>query len=470
MVANAGPVPSHAAAAPSAGPRNAPATAAEIAKPISSPAPRGRRLAREPADGRRPRARAAEAGPEPREDQEAELAREAEEDARDRRQAETEEQGRAEAQPRCQQPARERRHQDAGRERAREEADGALRQAERRRVGGQERGEDGEEHRVDEDHRGDEDHEPAHLGILPVAHRASPGPVRSTPLTAPDRRDTTGAVQEASASPPAAREAASVILARDSPGGFEVLLLQRHPNSRFAPGAFAFPGGRVEPADAGPGIEARCRGLARIEAARQLPDVQPAERAIGFWVAALREAFEEAGIFLAYGPVARPVDVASLGDVHAHRARCREDSAAFGRLLTELDLVLATDRAGLLGALDHAGGAAHPLRHALLRRGGLAGAGRRSRTDSKWWPRAGSGRTTRSRGIGRASWCCRSPHRGSSRPSPIIATSTPSGRLPTDGRSGPSARASSATAGRRAHPAPAGPRLVLRPGPRRRIV
>ena len=135
-----------------------------------------------------------------------------------------------------------------------------------------------------------------------------------------------------------------MILARDVPGGFEVLLLQRHPDSRFSPGAFAFPGGRVEPADAGLGIEARCRGLGRIEASRQLPDVLPAERAIGFWVAALREAFEEAGILLAYGPDARPVDATSLGDVRTHRARCREDSAVLGRLLAELDLVLATDR------------------------------------------------------------------------------------------------------------------------------
>ena len=133
-----------------------------------------------------------------------------------------------------------------------------------------------------------------------------------------------------------------MILARDVPGGFEVLLLQRHPNSRFAPGAFAFPGGRVEPPDAGPGIEARCGALGRVEAARRLPDVVPAERAIGFWVAALREAFEEAGILLARGPDARPVNAASLGgDVRTH---CREDSAVFGRLLTELDLVLATDR------------------------------------------------------------------------------------------------------------------------------
>jgi 8-oxo-dGTP pyrophosphatase MutT (NUDIX family) len=142
----------------------------------------------------------------------------------------------------------------------------------------------------------------------------------------------------------APREAAAVILVRDAPVGLEVLLLERHPNSRFSPGAFAFPGGRVEAADAAPGVEVRCRGLDRAEAARRLPDVRPPERAIGFWVAALREAFEEAGILLAYGPDARPVDRTTLDDARAHRARCREDSARFGQLLTDLDLALATDR------------------------------------------------------------------------------------------------------------------------------
>lgn len=134
-----------------------------------------------------------------------------------------------------------------------------------------------------------------------------------------------------------------MILTRDAPAGLEVLLLQRHPDSRFSPGAFAFPGGRVEAADAGAGIETRCRGLGRAEAARHLVDVEPAERAIGFWVAALREAFEEAGILLAYASDARPVDAVTLGDVRGLRVRCREDSAAFGRLLADRDLVLATD-------------------------------------------------------------------------------------------------------------------------------
>jgi 8-oxo-dGTP pyrophosphatase MutT (NUDIX family) len=135
-----------------------------------------------------------------------------------------------------------------------------------------------------------------------------------------------------------------VILARDAPSGLEVLLLQRHPDSRFSPGAFAFPGGRVESMDAAPGIEARCRGLERTEAARRLADLETPDLAIGFWVAALREAFEEAGILLAYGADAEPVSPPALDAARAHRARCREDGAVFGRLLAELDLLLATDR------------------------------------------------------------------------------------------------------------------------------
>ena len=42
-----------------------------------------------------------------------------------------------------------------------------------------------------------------------------------------------------------AREAASLILLRDSPDGVEVLLVQRNPEQRFMGGAWVFPGGAV---------------------------------------------------------------------------------------------------------------------------------------------------------------------------------------------------------------------------------
>jgi 8-oxo-dGTP pyrophosphatase MutT (NUDIX family) len=47
-----------------------------------------------------------------------------------------------------------------------------------------------------------------------------------------------------------ARQAASIILLRDSPEGPEVLLVQRTPNQRFMGGAWVFPGGAVQAEDA----------------------------------------------------------------------------------------------------------------------------------------------------------------------------------------------------------------------------
>ena len=41
-------------------------------------------------------------------------------------------------------------------------------------------------------------------------------------------------------------KAATLVLLRDAPGGFEVLLLKRHEKSGVAPGALVFPGGRVD--------------------------------------------------------------------------------------------------------------------------------------------------------------------------------------------------------------------------------
>jgi 8-oxo-dGTP pyrophosphatase MutT (NUDIX family) len=46
------------------------------------------------------------------------------------------------------------------------------------------------------------------------------------------------------------RQAASIIVLRDSPEGPEVLLVQRNPSQRFMGGAWVFPGGAVHDADA----------------------------------------------------------------------------------------------------------------------------------------------------------------------------------------------------------------------------
>lgn len=98
--------------------------------------------------------------------------------------------------------------------------------------------------------------------------------------------------------PAVPRPAATLVLLRDGPGGLEVLLLQRTRTAAFAPGAWVFAGGLVDPLDAAPAVLGRVEGVTPASAAHRLglPDADPP--AIAYHVAAIREAFEETGILL----------------------------------------------------------------------------------------------------------------------------------------------------------------------------
>jgi 8-oxo-dGTP pyrophosphatase MutT (NUDIX family) len=135
--------------------------------------------------------------------------------------------------------------------------------------------------------------------------------------------------------------AASLVLLRDGPDGVETLLIRRSEGSRFAAGDFVFPGGRVEPVDRSPEAAAWCAGLAPAAAAARLGLADPLE-ALGYWVAAIRETFEEVGVLLADptdgGP---PSEAARLAD---WRLACRREEAAFWRMLREEGLRLGAGR------------------------------------------------------------------------------------------------------------------------------
>ncbi|HEX5827337.1 MAG TPA: NUDIX domain-containing protein [Candidatus Limnocylindrales bacterium] len=101
------------------------------------------------------------------------------------------------------------------------------------------------------------------------------------------------------------RLAATVAILRDGPAGPEVLLTRRPPTMAFGPGLHVFPGGAVDAADADPMILARLRPpLAGDPAGLHGP---------AFVVAAIREAWEEAGVLLASGPGAVGFPAASVG-------------------------------------------------------------------------------------------------------------------------------------------------------------
>ncbi|MCA9736835.1 MAG: NUDIX domain-containing protein, partial [Gemmatimonadetes bacterium] len=105
------------------------------------------------------------------------------------------------------------------------------------------------------------------------------------------------------AEPVAPRPAATVVLVRDRADGPEVLLLRRTRSSGFVPGAWVFPGGRVDAGDAVPDLLARLDGLDGAEAARRLGlerEATPGPAAVAYYLAALREAFEETGILVGH--------------------------------------------------------------------------------------------------------------------------------------------------------------------------
>jgi len=100
---------------------------------------------------------------------------------------------------------------------------------------------------------------------------------------------------------PAARDSASLVLLRDGSNGLEVLLLRRHDDSSVLGGVHVFPGGKLDAADCAPDTLALLdQDPATLQQRLGQPDLAP-ERAAGLFLAALREAHEEAGLLLATG-------------------------------------------------------------------------------------------------------------------------------------------------------------------------
>jgi 8-oxo-dGTP pyrophosphatase MutT (NUDIX family) len=92
------------------------------------------------------------------------------------------------------------------------------------------------------------------------------------------------------------RDAATVMLLRDTADGLEVFMLRRNLNSDFVGGAYVFPGGGVDDHDRHVDLDAVCQGRTDASASAQLG----IERGgLAYWVAAVRECFEEAGLLLA---------------------------------------------------------------------------------------------------------------------------------------------------------------------------
>jgi recombination protein RecT len=96
-------------------------------------------------------------------------------------------------------------------------------------------------------------------------------------------------------------QAATVLLLRDSPQGLQVLMTRRATTASFAPGAYVFPGGGIEPDDQRYASNQPIAGIESAQGATEFVakrSAQPLEQ-ITWALAAIRESFEELGIVLA---------------------------------------------------------------------------------------------------------------------------------------------------------------------------
>lgn len=113
--------------------------------------------------------------------------------------------------------------------------------------------------------------------------------------------------------PAVPRPAATVLLLRDTPAGIEVLMTRRSETASFAPGAYVFPGGGIDAADA---------QSHDIAARRPTQDDLRLTQSI----AAIRESFEELGVLIARrrdGSPATAQDVAALDRHQPFVPQCR---------------------------------------------------------------------------------------------------------------------------------------------------
>lgn len=143
-----------------------------------------------------------------------------------------------------------------------------------------------------------------------------------------------------------AKKASTVLVIREEKGILEALMLYRHPDNKFVPSNYVFPGGSVEPEDdyadiPGSTIELDQYQLDNIDMTDNFPKNPRA-----YWVAAIRETFEETGLLFAYNLDGNLVsyDKNNTKDFERYRIELNEGKITFNEILSREKLVPASDR------------------------------------------------------------------------------------------------------------------------------
>ena len=137
--------------------------------------------------------------------------------------------------------------------------------------------------------------------------------------------------------------AATVLLVRDNNEKIEVFMLKRASRTNFG-GAWVFPGGKLDANDSLKDVADICFGLDDKDASTKL-GVQ--EGGIHYWIACIRECFEESGILLAYRANGELVSDTSDEEsklINQYRKKLLNGETVFLDMMKELNMQLATDQ------------------------------------------------------------------------------------------------------------------------------
>ena len=141
------------------------------------------------------------------------------------------------------------------------------------------------------------------------------------------------------------RPAATIVVVRDGPTGIEVLLSRRAERGDHNSGAWVFPGGIVDAGDRR--SHACCTGIDDAAASARLG---LAENGLDYYIAAVRECFEESGLLFATdasGALVRLHDAAGAR-LAGWRGPLHRNERTLGELCREFGLTLALDRLAYL--------------------------------------------------------------------------------------------------------------------------
>ena len=138
--------------------------------------------------------------------------------------------------------------------------------------------------------------------------------------------------------------AATIVLLRDrAAGGIEILLIQRHRESKFAAGDHVFPGGKIEVEDHPDDVARWCPALDDKRAADVLGLTGGSRTALAYWTGAIREAFEEVGVLLAVDAAGGVPSIAP-DRLAEYRQACQRDHRTFWDMVRAERLTLTADR------------------------------------------------------------------------------------------------------------------------------